>query len=344
MSFLKYQKQTPEFVNNFLKYKKYIEFGSQTTVDSEYFDLRTLLRFVKVYLYYKDNLYKISKEDFRKIEIKNITLDDINRLNTFDLEKYIIFLSVKLENDNKTRNRKLASCKRLFEYLEVNNLIDSNPTKNMSSARVEKRIPKYLSLNESKRLLAVTLKSKNMFNIRNYAITCIFLNCSIRLSELTNIDLTDIKMDQSEKTIKIHGKGNKERLLYLDDAACEAINAYLEVRPSIGKDNKDYNALFLSARNKRISNRTVQVIIKDNLSKALDKNANIKDYKTHSLRHTGASLLYNENNTDIFVLKKILGHKSLEATQIYTHVSNKKLKDIMMNFAVSSLIEKNGGK
>ena len=101
MSFLKYQKQTPEFVNNFLKYKKYIEFGSQTTVDSEYFDLRTLLRFVKVYLYDKDNLYKISKEDFRKIEIKNITLDDINRLNTFDLEKYIIFLSVKLENDNK---------------------------------------------------------------------------------------------------------------------------------------------------------------------------------------------------------------------------------------------------
>ena len=211
MSFLKYQKQTPEFVNNFLKYKKYIEFGSQTTVDSEYFDLRTLLRFVKVYLYDKDNLYKISKEDFRKIEIKNITLDDINRLNTFDLEKYIIFLSVKLENDNKTRNRKLASCKRLFEYLEVNNLIDSNPTKNMSSARVEKRIPKYLSLNESKRLLAVTLKSKNMFNIRNYAITCIFLNCSIRLSELTNIDLTDIKMDQSEKTIKIHGKGSVKK-------------------------------------------------------------------------------------------------------------------------------------
>lgn len=179
-----------------------------------------------------------------------------------------------------------------------------------------------------------------MYKIRNYAITCIFLNCSIRLSELTGINLSDIKIDKSEKTIRIHGKGNKERLLYLNAAVCEAIKAYIEVRPKLGKEYKDYNALFLSARNKRISNRTVETIIKENLSKTIDDNQDLKDYKTHTLRHSSVSLLYNENNVDIFVLKRILGHKSLDATQIYTHVSNKKMKEIMMNCTISSIIEK----
>lgn len=262
------------------------------------------------------------------------------KINSFDLEKYIIFLADKLQNDSKTRNRKLSSCKRFFEYLYVNNLINSNPSKRLTSARTEKRIPKYLDLNESKKLLSVTINSEQVYRIRNYAITCIFLNCSIRLSELTGINLTDIKIDNSEKTIRIHGKGNKERLLYLNAAVCEAINAYIEVRPKLGKEYKDYNALFLSSRNKRIANRTVETIIKENLSKTIDDSQDLKDYKTHTLRHTGVSLLYNENNVDIFTLKRILGHKSLDATQIYTHVSNKKMKEIMMNCTISSIIEK----
>ena len=245
-----------------------------------------------------------------------------------------------MQNESKTRNRKLSSCKRFFEYLYVNNLINSNPSKRLTTARIEKRIPKYLDLKESKKLLSVTINSEQVYKIRNYAITCIFLNCSIRLSELTGINLSDIKIDKSEKTIRIHGKGNKERLLYLNAAVCEAIKAYIEVRPKLGKEYKDYNALFLSARNKRISNRTVETIIKENLSKTIDDNQDLKDYKTHTLRHSSVSLLYNENNVDIFVLKRILGHKSLDATQIYTHVSNKKMKEIMMNCTISSIIEK----
>ena len=158
----------------------------------------------------------------------------------------------------------------------------------------------------------------------------------MRLSELVGINLSNIKIDDSEQTVKILGKGNKERILYLDAAVCEAIKAYLEIRPKIGKDNTDYDALFLSSRNKRISQRAVQVIIKDELNELFkDEDEDFKKkYHTHSLRHTSPTLLYEENEVNIFILKKILGHKSLDATQIYTHVSNKKLKELMLNFNI----------
>ena len=343
MSFLKYQKQSPEFLNNYLKYKRYIEFGAETTANEAYFDLRTLFRYIKLYLYDKNRLETITKEEFKDIDINDITINDLNRIEQFDIEKYIIFLNNTLENNAKTRNRKLASAKRFFEYLEVNNLISFNPTQGMSSAKIEKRIPKHLELNECKKLLAKTINSDKKYKIRNYTITCIFLNCSLRLSELVGINLTDLKIDDSEQTLKVHGKGNKERLLYLNSAVCEAINCYLEVRTPLGKDNKDYNALFLSSRNKRISNRMVETIIKENLLKIIDENKNPEQYHTHTLRHTGPTLLYNENDVDIFVLKRILGHKSLEATEVYTHVSDKKLKNIMENCTISSILERNGG-
>ena len=344
MSFLKYQKQTPEFLNNYLKYKACIEFKSKKTVDETYYDLRTLLRYIKLLKTDKDKISRITPDEFRKISIIDISMTDLNNITPNILEKYIIFLSVTLNNDAKTRNRKLASLKKFFEYLEINNFINRNPAKNMASGRVEKRLPKHLSLVESKQLLANTIKSNSRFKIRNYAIICIFLNCSLRLSELTSIDLSDLKLDDSEQTLKVHGKGNKERIIYLNSAVCEAILAYLEIRPKLGKDNKDYNALFISSQNKRISNRAIQTLIKDALLTLLDENPYKHKYHTHSLRHTGVTLLYNEKDIDIFVLKRILGHECLDSTEIYTHVSDRKLKEIMENCTISSILERNGGK
>ena len=212
MSFLKYQKQTPEFLNNYLKYKAFIEFKSKTTIDGTYFDLRTLLRYIKLLKTDKNKIYTITIDEFKKISIIDITLEDLNNITPNNLEKYIIFLNNILDNDIKTRNRKLASLKKFFEYLETNNFISLNPARNMTSGRVEKRIPKHLSLIESKQLLSNIIKSNNRFKIRNYAITCVFLNCSLRLSELTSIDLSDLKLDDSEQTLRVHGKGNKERV------------------------------------------------------------------------------------------------------------------------------------
>ena len=344
MSFLKYQKQNPEILNNYLKYKAYIEFKSKTTVDETYFDLRTLFRYIKLFLYDHDKIYTITLEEFKTVTIVDVTIKDLSNITQNNLEKYIIFLSNTLKNDTKTRNRKLTSAKKFFEYLETNNLISINPARNISSGKIEKRIPKHLSLNESKQLLANTIKSESKFKIRNYAITCLFLNCSLRLSELTAINLTDLKIDNSEQTLKVHGKGNKERIIYLNAAVCEAIIRYLEVRPPLGKDNKDHNALFISGQYKRISNRAVQTIIKNALLDLLEENPYKDKYHTHTLRHTGATLLYNEKDINIFVLKRMLGHECLEATEIYTQVSNEKLKYIMENCTISSIIERNGGQ
>ena len=335
MSFLKYQKQSPEFLSNYLKYKRYIDFGAQTTTDEAFFDLRTLFRYVKLYLYDKNKLVNITKEEFKKIDITDVTIEDLEKMNQNDLQNYLFFLDSTLENVSKTRNRKLASMKRLYEYLETNNLINVNPTKWMQSATIEKRQPKYLDLKESKQLLANTINSDSRYKIRNYAIICIFLNCSLRLSELVAINLSDLKIDNSEQSLRVTGKGNKQRILYLNSAVCEAINTYLKVRPPLDKSNKDYNALFLSSREKRISQRSVQDIIKSELKELMEsKGKESAKYHTHTLRHSCATLLYNEANVDIFVLKRILGHESLVATEVYTHVSDKKLRELMQNFNI----------
>ena len=272
---------------------------------------------------------------FWTLEPTDVTIADLERMNQNDLTNYLFFLDNTLENISKTRNRKLASMKRLYEYLETNNLINVNPTKWMQSATIEKRQPKYLDLNESKQLLANAINSDCRYKIRNYAITCLFLNCSLRLSELVGINLSDLKIDNSEQTLKVTGKGNKQRIIYLNSAVCEAINAYIKIRPKLDKSNKDYNALFLSSRGKRISKRSVQNIIKSELVELVEaEGKESKKYHTHTLRHTGATLLYNEANANIFVLKIILGHESLDATQVYTHVSDKKLKELMQNFNI----------
>ena len=246
MSFLKYQKQNPTILNNYLKYKAYIEFQAKTTIDETYLDLRTLFRYIKLFLYNEDKVYSIAQQEFKKITIDDVSIEDLNKVSKDNLENYIAFLSEKLNNEVKTRNRKIASVKKFFDYLELNNIINTNPAKNLEYGRIDKKIPKCLDLDKSKQLLSHTINSNCKFNVRNYTIVCIFLNCSIRLSELTSINLSDIKMDATEQTIKIHGKGNKERIIYLNAAVCEAISAYLKVRPNLPISNKDHNALFIS--------------------------------------------------------------------------------------------------
>lgn len=336
MSFMDYQYMNPEFLNNYLKYCRFIEYYAKSTVDETYYDLRTYFRYIKVKNSDELDIETISVEEFKLVEIKEVTLDIIGNITSQTINDFIYFLRYTLENDVKTRNRKLTSIRKFYEYLSNNNMISYNPALNVKSAKVDKRQPKYLNLNESKLLLSKTINSNQRFTIRNYAMTCIFLNTGIRLSELVRINLTDFKLD--ELTLKVRGKGNKERMLYLNDATLEAINEYLKVRPNLPRSNPDYNALFISAQNKRISKRTVQEIIIQEL--ILLFNEKRAGYHSHTLRHTLATLLYDENDTDIMVIKKALGHESLSATAVYTHVTPKKLKDIMENCAISSILEK----
>lgn len=336
MYFLKNQKDNPDFLNFYLKYSRFISLEAETTVNELNLDIRTFLRYL--ILQENENLYKnLDIEKFRQISIKNFDIEKLNNVTPYIITNFIFFLRNFFDNSPRTRNRKLASLKNFFNYLSCNNLITSNPAKNLEFANIEKRNPKHLSLDESKKMLSKTINNTSKRNtIRNYAITCLFLNCCLRLSELVGINLEDVKLD--EKTLKVKGKGNKERIIYLDDAALEAIQEYLKMRENLPYTKDDYNALFLSERKKRISKRNVQNIIDEELKLTFDKSKN--GLHTHSLRHTGATLMYNENDTNILIIQRMLGHKQLSSTEIYTKVSNKKLKGLMENCTISSILER----
>ena len=205
-------------------------------------------------------------------------------------------------------------------------MIDNNPAQNLETPKLDKRLPKYLSLDDSKKLLTVTVNDESDENKeRDYAIITLFLNCGLRLSELIGINLQDINFDDYKLTVI--GKGNKERTIYLNKACINAIKDYIKVRPTEGvkNDSKASNkALFLSKRRERISNRTVQYIVEKELRKA---GLDTSKYSTHKLRHTAATLMYQYGEVDIRALQEILGHKSISTTAIYTHVSNEQARD-----------------
>lgn len=335
MSFLSSQNENPDYLNFYLKYTRYISLYAETTVNEIYNDIKTFFRYL-IFINNQKEYPDFTIEKFKTIEIKNVTIEMLESIKPYILNDYLYFLRYTLDNSAKTRNRKLASLKNFFKYLEKTNLISFNPTQHAKYANVEKRLPKYLNLDESKILLSKTITTNTRNTIRDYAIECLFLNCCLRLAELVGTNLTDIKLD--EKTLKVTGKGNIQRIVYLNDATLEAIEEYLKIRPSLPNTNPDYNALFLSERKKRISRRNVQLITEKCLKNAFSDSKD--DLHTHSLRHTGATLMHNENNANILIIQKILGHKLLSSTEIYTHVTNKKMKEIMENCTISSILEK----
>lgn len=215
-------------------------------------------------------------------------------------------------------------------------MIDSNPAQNLETPKLDKRLPKYLSLDDSKKLLTVTVNDESDENKeRDYAIITLFLNCGLRLSELIGINLQDINFDDYKLTVI--GKGNKERTIYLNKACINAIKDYIKVRPTEGvkNDSKASNkALFLSKRRERISNRTVQYIVEKELRKA---GLDTSKYSTHKLRHTAATLMYQYGNVDIRALQELLGHESISTTEIYTHVNNEQVRNAIEKNPLSNI-------
>ena len=196
-------------------------------------------------------------------------------------------------------------------------------------------MPKYLTLDESKKLLDVTCsdEDENENALRDYAIITLFLNCGMRLSELVGINIKDITF--SECKLNVIGKGNKERTIYLNNACMSAIKDYLDnARPREGIKYNSKDALFLSKRRERISNRTVQYVVKRELQKA---GLDTTKYSVHKLRHTAATLMYQYGNTDIRALQELLGHKSISTTEIYTHVDNSQVRSAVENNPLANL-------
>lgn len=311
---------SPEILRNFLVYHETIKAHSQNTVDEYYLDLRTFFRYLKLIR----GIVPPATE-LEQISINDIDVNFVGSVTLNEVYDYLRFLSRERERSHtskskeyglsaSTRARKIATLKSFYKYLTFKvKLISENPVQFLDAPKVPKSLPKYLTLEESQRLLGA-IESRN--KERDYCIICLFLNCGLRISEIVELNLSDIRQDH----LRILGKGNKERVVYLNDSTAAAINAYLVVRKNI--DAIDKSALFLSTRRKRMSREAVHDMVKKSLLRA---GLDAERYSAHKLRHTAATLML-QNGVDVRTLQELLGHEHLNTTQIYTHVGNSELK------------------
>lgn len=298
--------ELPQLVQQYLLYLEAIKGHSELSVIEYASDLRTFFRFLARH----KNLVTNNTDD-NEIDLSPIDINFIKDITLNDAYQFLIYLKQERKNNETTRARRVIAIRRFFIYLTDNlGLLESNPMKNLDIPKTKKSLPKYLTLEEAEKLLAVV---DGKYKERDYAIITLFLNCGMRLAELVSIDYNDIKADGS---LVITGKGNKERNVYLNTACLVAINNYLKVRPTDGVRDR---ALFLSARNQRISPKTVQHIVYSNLEKA---GLGDRGLSVHKLRHTAATLMYQHGDVDLLLLKEILGHENLGTTEIYTHISS----------------------
>ncbi|MFR8104027.1 MAG: site-specific tyrosine recombinase/integron integrase [Clostridia bacterium] len=318
--------KNPEFLNAFLDYTITILNKSPNTVKEYNYDLNTFLKFIKVH-------FRMTNErDLKQVMIRDMTIDDLKKIKLDDIHAFLGYLTRTYHSKAATRARKVSSIRTFFNYLtQKTNLLEINPAQNLETPKLDKRMPKYLSLEDSKRLLNV-VQSETRNKERDYAIITLFLNCGMRLSELVGININDI--DFSEEKLNVIGKGNKERTIYLNKACMVAIKSYIEVRPRDGIKADSKNALFLSERRERISNRTVQNVVKEELKKA---GLDTRKYSVHKLRHTAATLMYKYGKVDIRALQELLGHESISTTEIYTHVDNEQIRNAVENNPLSNL-------
>lgn len=308
-------KDYPFAVREFATYKLGVQGCSKKTVEEYLLDLRLFVRFMYSY----KNSLSVSDEMFEELDISGIEYDFFSSLSSEDIYQYLYYLKDVRGDSPATRARKLSSVKSFYKVMTVKYYrFDENPAANVEGPKRKPSLPKFLSLKESMDLLnTVRDNVENPYKERDFAILVLFLNCGMRLSELAGISLNDI--DSQFQSMRVIGKGSKERVVYLNDACRSALGAYLLKRNTMLKEGSRENALFLSRLGKRISIKTIQHMVEKHLEEAGLGNRNLS---THKLRHTAATLMYQTGKVDIRVLKDILGHEQLTTTQIYTHVSN----------------------
>ena len=324
-----YRTTSPEILREFLFYHETIKGHSRKTIDEYFLDLRTFFRFLKIH---KNLLPKDTP--FEEISIMDVDLDFVKSVSVTDVYEYLAFLSrdrPKHGNSQSTdyglsassRARKIAVIRSYYKYLTLKaNKLSENPVADLDSPKQRKSLPRYLSLDESVKLLDGV---DGKYRERDFCILTIFLNCGLRISELAGLDLTDLRED----SIRVLGKGNKERVVFINDACADAINDYLKIRKDIAALEK--KALFLSSRRTRISTSTIHSLVKKHLLAAgLDSSR----YSSHKLRHTAATLML-KSGVDVRTLQELLGHEHLNTTQIYTHIENSSLRDAAMRSPLS---------
>ena len=299
------KEKNPKILNDFLNCLL-IQNYSKGTISEYNCDLLNFFNFLIKYF----NL---------KISTKDITVFILISVKKSDIIAFLVFLNYNRNNCFKTRQRKMASIKTFYKWLFVQYpSLNSkeNPAKSIPYIEPAERLPKHLKLDDAKKLQHIFNKYNSKNYIRDNAIITLFLNCGLRLSELIGIDIKNVDLDK--KSIRIIGKGNKERIIYLNKISLEIIKKYLSTRKTINLEEP----LFVSNRNKRFSRRGIEKICENAF-----KLANLEEYgfTTHTLRHTAATYIY-KSTKDLLITREFLGHANITSTQIYLHVDNEAVK------------------
>ncbi len=315
-------KEFSPLIQEYVSYSSSILGRSPKTVGEYLLDLRTFFRFLLA----RDLDIPTDSAEFLQIDVSAVGLQRLSAVTEEDIYKFLFYVGSDRNNRWSARSRKLSSIRSLYRYLvSKRHLLDTNPTVDIDSPKAQKTLPKVLSLEESLRLLEAVRSDVNApFHVRDYAILTLFLNCGMRVSELAGINLPDLEDDL--RSVRVTGKGSKERIIYLNDACRSALTDYLKIRKGDYYKNVPDKALFLSRLNVRISVKMLQAMVYRYLKRA---GLESKHYSVHKLRHTAATLMYQSGNVDVRVLKDILGHEQLNTTQIYTHVSNIEMEEAM---------------
>ena len=304
---------------------------SPRTVDGYYIDLRSFIRFLMI-----KNSVVSSDLDYSEIKIDSANFELIKNATRQDAMEFLSEFQRNHDNQAKARSRKVSAIRSFYKYLTVSaGKLTENPMLNLETPSLKKALPKFLTLEQALELLTHV---ETNFTERDYCIITLFLNCGMRLSELCGINISDIH----DNRLKLLGKGNKERIVYLNNSCLTAIDNYLAVLNSGEKIKRvDKNALFLNNRGQRIGPRRVEQIVEECLQKAGLDGMGIS---SHKLRHTAATLLYQDAGVDIRVLKELLGHESLSTTEIYTHVSNRQIEDASNKSPLKNVRQKKSEK
>ena len=305
-----YRTDAPPLIRDFLVYHETIQGHSKHTVDEYFLDLRSFFRFLK-----RDKLLISRNVPFDEIPIDDVDLDLAKNVTLTDVYSFMNYLSRERSLNGASRARKVATIRSFYKYLTNKaKLISVNPVQDLDAPHMKKALPRYLNLDESVNLLQ-SVDGKNA--VRDYCILTLFLNCGLRISELIGLNKTDVRGNQ----LRVLGKGNKERILFLNDACQQALDDWLTERS--GMTLIDQDALFVTLQNRRrITKAAVHKLVKKHLSAAgLDST----QYSSHKLRHTAATLML-QNGVDVRTLQEVLGHDHLNTTQIYTHVDSDDLR------------------
>lgn len=315
-----YQTQAPPVLRDFLAYHETIQGHSSKTVDEYFLDLRNFLRYMKLE---KGLVPRSTPLD--EISIDDVDVSLVRSVTLADVYAYLSFLSrSRAKNHNSpqagcgleasTRARKVASIRSFYKYL-VNKakVLTENPIQELDAPRQRQTLPRFLTLDECIQLLD-SIDGANFE--RDFCIITLFLNCGLRISELVGLNLSDVRDDR----MRVLGKGNKERFVFLNTACRSALDDWLAVRTQSAA--VDPYALFISRRRTRVTKDGVHYMIKKRLAEAgLDRDK----YSAHKLRHTAATLML-KNGVDVRTLQEILGHEHLNTTQIYTHVDSEAMR------------------